>query len=203
MRTTTIAKKIILSFSILLLSSQSFAYLSLLSTGDILPENKFQLLGYAEGVLDKGYNGININARGSYGLSEDFQVDGELGVGKFDVTLGAFIKWVPIPDIEGQPAVGVRGGVSYFKWNDFSQTSLVAMPFVSKAFTVNFGRLSPYAGLPLGVNTYNSHSDFFTRLALGSELSQTEWENIRFIAEAGFELSKSFSSITVGASYDF
>lgn len=196
--------KFLVSFAgIAIYSSSSLAYLSLLTTGDILAPQQFQIMGYVEGVLDTGYDGLNLNTRGSLGINDELQVDAELGLGEFDITLGAFLKWVPVPDVEGQPAIGVRGGVSYFKWNDFSQTTITAMPFLSKAFSTNLGRVSPYVGLPLGINTHNSDSDFFTRLAVGSEVTQTQFENLRFIGELGLELSKSFASITVGAAYDF
>lgn len=196
-------KRSLIALSLVLFSTNSWAYLSLLSTGDIVAQNQFQGLGYIEGILDEDYEGLTANARASYGVNEEFQLEAELGLGKIDFTFGAFAKWVPIPDVEGQPAIGVRGGVSYMKYDDFSQTSIVAMPFLSKAFQTDVGRVSPYVGIPLGVNSYDDDSDFFTRLAVGSELSQTQLENVRIIGEVGFELSKSFSSITVGAAYDF
>lgn len=195
------------SIALLLLSISSFAstshaYLSLLSTGEILEQNQFQVMGYIESVFNK-YDGTNLNARGSLGLAEDLQADIEIGVGEFDVMLGAFAKWVPIPDVNDQPAVGVRAGLSYLNWDDFSQTSIVAMPFVSKGFETNWGKFNPFTGIPFGINSNDDDTYFMARIAFGTEWTHDDNKQLHAIGEIAFDLSKSFSSINAGASYDF
>ena len=73
-------KKLLLASLITLLSVHAQAYMNLLSTGELTPTNHWAATGYLEGVFNK-YDGVNVNARGSYGISDELQVDAELGTG--------------------------------------------------------------------------------------------------------------------------
>lgn len=195
-------KHLMILLATLTVSLNSYGYLSLMTTGDVTPQNNFRLLGYLEAAFDT-YDGVNVNARGIYGLAEDLEVDIEVGVGEFDVMLGAFLKWVPIPDYDNQPAVGVRAGLSYIDTDKTSQTSVVAMPFVSKAINTDHGRITPYGGVPFGINSNSRDTDFTARLALGAEYIHPDYQTMRIYGEVDFELSKSFNSINAGAAFDF
>lgn len=186
----------------LLLIQSAAAYQSLLSTGDMVQPEKFQLLGYIENIFDD-LDGFNANVRGTYGITDELQGDLELGAGEFDVMLGAFLKWVPIPDYEKQPAIGVRAGLSYFDTDRYSQTSITAMPFVSKGVESPQGRFTPYIGFPLAINSNSNDTFFSSRIAFGTEWTHPEQKQIHVVGELGLELSKSFNSLTIGASYDF
>jgi hypothetical protein len=195
-------KKLALFLILFAFSGSSHAYLSLLSTGEMLKPEQFQVMTYVESVFNK-YKGTNVNARGSLGFTDELQGDFEIGLGEFDVTLGAYVKWVPIPDVDDQPAIGVRAGLSYLNWDDFSQTSIVAMPFLSKGFVTDHGKFTPYTGIPLGINSNDDDTYFFARIAFGSEWTHPDQPHLHAIAEVAFDLSKSFSSINAGGSYDF
>jgi hypothetical protein len=195
-------KKYILFFALVAFSATSHAYLSLLTTGDMLQPQQFQIMTYLENAFNK-YDGVNVNARGSLGFTEDLQGDFEIGLGEFDVMLGGYVKWVPIPDVEGQPAIGIRTGISYINWDHYSQTSIVGMPFLSKGVPTDYGKFTPYTGLPLGINSNSDDTNFFARLALGSEWTHPDQPQLHGIAELAFGLSKSFSSLNIGGSYDF
>lgn len=184
-------------------------YQSFLSTGEILQKEDFQLLGYIESVFDE-FDGINANLRFAKAFDEEFQGELEVGMGEFDVYLGAFVKWVPIPDYESQPAIGVRAGLSYIKVDDFNETNISLAPFVSKAFETQVGKVVPFAALPFGIGNNsgipNQDDDtfFMSKLSLGAEWSSKEWEkDIRIIGELGVELSDSFNSFNIGANYTF
>lgn len=194
--------KILFILATLFFANFAMAYQSLLSTGDMVQPQQFQVLGYIESIFDE-LDGVNANVRGTYGMTDELQGDLELGVGEFDVMLGAFIKWVPIPDYEKQPAIGVRAGISYIDTDRYSQTSISAMPFVSKGVDSPQGRFTPYIGFPLAVNSNSNDTYFSSRIAFGTEWTHPEQKQIHVVAELGLELSKSFNSLTVGASYDF
>lgn len=185
--------------SILMLSAQGHAYMSLMTTGDILQKNQVQGLGYLE-----FWRGTNVNARGSIGISEDLQGDFEIGSGDIDFMASAQLKWVPIPDYDKQPALGIRGGIAYIDTNRYSQTSIIATPFSSKAFESPHGKFAPFAGVPLALNS-NSDDTFFTaRLIVGLEWTPVNMNNFHVIGEGGMKISsKSFGSVNIGAAYDF
>lgn len=197
-------KKQLLAALISLVSLNAHAYMNLLTTGDMIAPQQFGATGYLESVFDE-YEGINVNARGTYGISDELSADLEIGAGEFNVMLGAFAKWVPIPDVDNQPAIGVRAGLTFVDADNTNETSVSATPFVSKAFQTDQGRFNPYGGIMLATNSNDNDTFFASRLILGSEWKSPleEWQNVRFLAEFGFELSKSFSSLTVGASYNF
>lgn len=186
----------------LLFSFSAYGYQSLMTTGDLIQPETFQVLGYVESIFDE-LDGVNINVRGNYGINDELQGDVEIGAGELDVILGAFLKWVPIPDYEKQPAIGVRAGISYIDSNLYSQTSITAMPFVSKGIETPNGRFVPYIGFPLAFNSNKNDDYFSSRIAFGTDWTHPEQKQLHVIAELGLELSKSFSSLSVGASYDF
>lgn len=196
-------KKIII-LGIITFSSISQAYMSLMTTGDMVEANQFQALGYLEHIFNR-YDGTNINARGTMGINDELSGDIELGLGELDIMIGAFAKWVPIPDHDKQPAIGIRGGISYIDEDSFTQTSITAMPFLSKSFNTEYGKYTPFGGIPFGLNS-NDKDDYFTaRLALGTEWTPAdeEFKQLRVIGELGFNLSKSFGSFNLGASWNF
>ena len=201
--------KNLIFLAITLTASHAFSYQAFLNTGEILPQGQFQLMGYLESVFDE-FDGVNLNARGSMSFSDELQADVELGFGEFDIYLAGFVKWVPIPDYEKQPALGVRGGISYIKINDFNETSVTVAPFASKSFETNVGPFTPFAAIPFGIANHtnkapNKDDTFFTaKLALGTEWTNPNWDpNLRIIGELNLELTKSFTSFNAGASYRF
>lgn len=201
--------KSLIVLTILLSVPKVFAYQAFLNTGEILPQGQFQLTGYLETIFDE-FDGVNLNGRGTMSVSDELQVDVELGFGEFDIYLGGFVKWVPIPDYEKQPALGIRGGLSYVKIDDFNETSGTIAPFASKSFETEVGPFTPFAALPFGVANHsdknpNDDDTFFTaKLALGTEWMNPEWHpNFRVIGELNIELTEAFTSFNVGASYRF
>jgi hypothetical protein len=188
---------------VLCCSFSANAYQSLMTSGDLLQPETFQVLPYLESIFDDPIDGLNLNTRLTYGINDELQTDFEIGTGEMDVMLGAFLKWVPIPDYEKQPAIGVRGGISYINTDAYSQTSISAMPFISKGIETQYGRIVPYLGLPLAMNSNKDDTFFSSRLAFGTEWTHPEHKVCHAVAELGLELSKSFSSLSVGAAYDF
>ncbi len=186
----------------LLLAQPCYSYQSLMTSGDLIQPETFQVLGYLESIFDE-LDGMNINARGVYGINDEMQADLEIGMGELNIMLGAFLKWVPIPDYDKQPAIGVRAGLSYIDHDLYSQTSISAMPFVSKGYNAEYGRFVPYVGFPLAINSNKIDTYFSSRIVFGTEWTHPEEKQIHVVAELGFELSKSFNSFNIGASYDF
>lgn len=194
-------KKMMILYAILF-SFSAYGYQSLMTTGDLIQPETFQVLGYVESIFDE-LDGVNINVRGNYGINDELQGDIELGAGELDVMLGAFLKWVPIPDYEKQPAIGIRAGLSYIDSDRYSQTSITAMPFISKGIESPNGRFVPYIGFPLAINSNKNDDYFSSRIAFGTDWTHPDQKQLHVIAELGLELSKSFNSLSIGASYDF
>jgi hypothetical protein len=198
----------VLSVSALLLSSPCWAYYEVLDTGEVLAPGHHKITGGLQALTDDG--GANMTGIFDTGLQQDWGLRGIVGFGKTDYSLGGMVKWVPIPDVEGQPAVGLNAGLTYARWNDANELTFRFEPLVSKKFMIDTAAITPYASVPIGVRVRNSNradvdDDTQTtfQLALGSQLQVEQLKNLQFIAELGLDLDHAFPYVSVGALFYF
>lgn len=196
---------IVLAFTVY--ANSSFAFFSLMNTGEVKKEGEHRVLGEAQVLFDEP-KGLNINGRYSTGVTEDSEIQFEAGVGSIDYYLGAFYKWVPFPDTDEQPAIGVRGGLTFAEIQNYSTYGFNIAPLVSKSIGTGIGNITPYTGIQMGLqkNTYDTY--FSLQAAVGVEWSPSDWDfqsisNFNFLLEFGFEIDDSFDYMSLGASYDF
>jgi hypothetical protein len=202
----SIIKKIALAS--FLLSSTCWAYYDVLDTGETLAPGKYKLSSGVQALTSTG--GGNLDAMIDMGFQDEFGVRGIVGFGRTDYSLGAMFKWIPIPDVDNQPAVGFNIGLLYGKWNDSRDLTLRWEPLVSKKFVMDVCTLTPYASIPLGIRTRTSDSrdvNTDTRIPIqfvaGSQVKVQKWENLQFMGEVGVDLDQAYSYITVGAVWYF
>jgi hypothetical protein len=199
-------KKYYASFVLLLaalgFSPSSWAFYSTMDTGDLLEVGKYRLGAESQFITneDTGVNGI---ARFDFGFNEEANVRAELGFGTTDIHIGGYFKWVPIPDYENQPAIGLTTGLLFAQYEGETELSLRLHPIISKGFAVDFGKITPYASLPIGLRTYDHDTDVPVQLTLGSDLFFQEINLWHFKGEVGFDVSKAFTYLSIGASLDF
>lgn len=179
-------------------------YYSVLDNGEILQSGHYKLLGDAQVLTRNG--GLNLGAGFELGFSEDFGAKASVGFGKTDFFGAAFVKWMPIPDIENQPAVGANVGIVYGKDNDFSDMTIMVQPMMSKKVTIEQTVFTPYVSLPVGIrirDTDKYYVDDDTKmtfqLVLGSQLQVPAWKNLQFIGEIGLDLDNAPGYIAAGA----
>ncbi len=185
-----------------ILSQEVFAYRTNMDTGDLVGTNHYRLQLETQFITNND-TGANLISKFDTHLSEDADVRALVGVGTTDVHVGGLLKWVPIPDTDTQPAIGLVGGLLFAHYEGKSEVSLLGTPLVSKGFNVSFGQVTPFASLPLSLKSYGSDTDITLQLAVGLEAKFTNLSGFRFRSEAGFDLANSFSHITVGAAYDY
>lgn len=201
-----------LSASILLVTTltaaPSWAYNDVLATGEVLERGHFRLSGGLQALTERG--GANVTGVIDTGIQDDFELRGLLGFGKTDYSLGALVKWVPIPDVEGQPAVGFLTGLTYARWLDGSEFTLQWNPLVSKKFAVGEGAITPYASLPLGLRFRDNHTagvsdttQMTIQVTGGAQIQVERWKNLQFIGEVGINLDHAYSYVSAGAIFYF
>ena len=202
----------ILSSTILLAATltaaPSWAYNEVLSTGQVLERGQFRLTGGLQALTERG--GANVTGIIDTGIQEDFEVRGILGFGKTDYLLGALVQWVPIPDVEGQPAVGFLTGITYARWFNGSEFTLQWNPLVSKKFAVGEGAIIPYAGIPLGLRFRDNQTvgvadttQMTIQVTGGAQIQVERWKNLQFIGEVGINLEHAYSYVSAGALFYF
>ncbi|MCB0394662.1 MAG: hypothetical protein KDD25_08885 [Bdellovibrionales bacterium] len=196
-------RKIILILGLIFCSSQSFAFYSVMESGDIVPEGSYRISAYPQHNLTGDYSGLSAILGVDTAINESTSVRAQVGTGAVDFIFGGSAKWVPIPDVDNQPAIGGAFGLTYGTKDGESILAFRIHPIVSKGFDVDFGKVVPFASLPTGLTFFDGHTYYPLNLVAGSELIFTELENVRFQAELSFDLHDSFSWVAIGASYDF
>lgn len=197
-------KKLLIMSAVTLgfIAPQSWAFYSTMDTGEVLEQGKYQI-GAETQFITNNDSGANLIGRFDGGISEEAGFRGEVGFGTTDLHLGGFFKWVPIPDYQDQPAIGITSGLVFAEYSGHSELSVRFHPIVSKGFTTEFGKITPYGSIPFGLRSYDNDTDVPVQLTGGSELHFNEIPLWRFKAEVGFDLNDAFTYISLGASLDF
>ena len=193
---------IIFLLGLLFFSSQSYAYYVHHTTGDLVKPMDFTFTAIAQQVTDPS-SGLNVIGLIDSGFSEDTNIRGLIGIGDKDFQIGGFYKWVPIPDYDNQPAMGVLTGFSYMSESDTNELNVRLQPFISKKFDSNLGEFNSYLALPLGLRKYDGGSDVPVQLTIGSELNSGHFDNIIFTGEIGLNLRNSYTYFSLGAVFSF
>lgn len=181
----------------------SSAYTSVMDTGEILPAGKYKMTGESQ-FLTNNDGGLNLSGRLDAGINEEMGVRGQVGFGKTDFFMSGMFKYMPFPDTDTQPAVGFNAGLIYARDAGYNQTTVRFEPLASKQFDVTFGRLTPYASLPIGILTGDKRdhgvnsSDMQIQLALGTQIKTNQWKNVQFMTELGLNLKDAYSYISLG-----
>ncbi|MBX3022011.1 MAG: hypothetical protein KF799_10075 [Bdellovibrionales bacterium] len=194
-------KSLLLCFAFLI-GSPAFAYMDVLDTGEILPKGSYRLLAGPQFLTDHG--GLNVQGAFDVGFEEEYGLRGLFGFGKTDIFAGGLFKWVPIPDVEGQPAVGLRTGILYAKDASVRDLTFRIEPLVSKKFALEATVWTPYASVPIGIRNISAdggrnRTDMSWQLVGGTQLQVSKWKKLQFMTEVGVDLDKALSHFSIAA----
>ena len=181
------------------------AYFSVLQTGEVLEVGQYQAMASPQVIFNE-FSGANFSGRLDTGLAEGLSGRAVLGFGKVDFQIGGLVKWVPFPDLEGQPAIGAEAGVILARIGGLNQYSVRIHPLISKRIETEIGDVTPYGSLPLGLTVESGNrSESFVPVQLvgGAELKPLNTKNWSFIAELGLNVQRSFSFVSGGIMYRF
>ncbi len=188
---------------LLLISFQVHADYAIFDTGEIVKRKTYKLTGNTQHLTESG--GMNVTARIDTGLTEEFGVRGFVGAGKTDVFLGAMAKWMPFPDTDSQPAMGLAAGIHYIKDGDLRDMVVRLEPMISKRIPVGTAALTPYGSIPVSIISRDvdgtSADEVGSQFVVGSQLEIDKWKNLQFMAELGVELNEAPSYFGVGVVY--
>jgi len=195
--------------AILSFTSAAWAHTEVLDTGEVMGPGKFKLTGGLQALTERG--GANATAIFDTGIQQDWAVRALAGFGKTDYYGGALLKWMPIPDVENQPAIGFNAGITYAHWLDFKETTFRFEPLISKKFVIDGNTaITPYGSIPIGIRLrsaddadVSSSTQTTLQFAAGGQLQVERWKNLQFIAELGLDLDHAESYIEVGAIFYF
>ncbi|PWU17183.1 MAG: hypothetical protein C5B49_09385 [Bdellovibrio sp.] len=193
----------------LLVSFSARAWIEFAESGDVLPRGTYKLGGGPQFRMSElpGFSGTNSAATISTfmegGIRDDLGWRATLGAGDLGFFLGGGMKWIPFPDYENQPAMGLRADVNFGKKNDSTLSAIRVAPLISKGVQTELVTFVPYAALPLGLASVDSTSSFMMQLALGSDIKPDAWKTVMFNVELGANITKAFSYLSINAFYLF
>ena len=182
------------------------AYFALLDNAEIMPEGHYKVTGDLQALTDTG--GLNIAARADAGFQEEYGVRGMIGTGVTDFFMGGYFKWVPIPDVKGQPALGVNVGVLFATDDGERSLTFRLEPLIAKKFESSVGSWTPYGSIPVGFRNRqgtdrHANSDVTVQAISGTQFQTKKWTNLQFLGEVGVDLNDALSHIALAAVFYF
>lgn len=186
----------------LFLTSNAHAYLSIAESGELVPQGKYQVGVEPQLLTNKG-GGANVNVFIDTAVSESSSARISMGAGAVDFNAFASFKYIPFPDVENQPSMGFRAGAGIARDEEQNLLQLQFAPLVSKKFDTEYGLAVPYLAVPFTFLNTKEENLVATNLSIGSEFHYVDWDQVTLGAEAGVDLNKSYSYISIFATFPF
>ena len=186
----------------LLFSNAQAAYLSLGESGEMVPESTFQF-GVAPQVITNGDGGFNIAAFLDAGWTDSLSSRFMLGAGEVDFYISGSAKYIPFPDVDRQPAMGIKLNIWYARDGATNINTLQLAPMVSKKYQTDHGLFVPYAAY--GISNYSVAGDSKTgdQFFIGSDWKNPDFDNVLLTGEVAMSLKDSTSSVSIFVSVPF
>lgn len=186
----------------LLTSFPTFGHWVILESGE--PTSPQQLeLGIAPMITLNNRPGGNGLVWGKLGLEDGKEILLQVGGGQIDHWFLLGGRWVPIPDFDQQPSLGLRFDATLSRDDGISYGVVRLCPFVSKLFRAESGALEPYLYLPIGFQIQEGGYKNPFQLVAGSQLIIEDLRPVRLYMEVGFNLRDSPTFISVGVTSEF
>lgn len=188
-------KILIVFVSAFILTQVSFAYISVSETAEILKTDHYRLGVIPQVLLSNstGSNSSNIGVFMDLPVENDINTRFIIGSGHTSFWTSASVKWVPYPDYDKQPAMGLRGALIYARDERVDFYNIQLTPLISKIVqTEEWGTMTPYVGVPVTVVHHGSSSETVMQFAIGSEWNERQ----DFQVGAEFDLNLSDTNIT-------
>jgi len=191
-----------LLLSTLLVSSSSFAYLTISETAELPPATYYQLGFEPQFMTNKG-GGTNASVFFDAPFTDSTAGRLWLGAGVIDFNVGATVKYVPFPDVESQPGIGFRAGGFFARKDSENFLTLQFAPIFSKKVDTDNGLFTPYAAVALNMTNTKERNFTGSQVVFGSEFKSPEIPKMYFGLEAGFELADSYSYFSGTVTFPF
>lgn len=179
-------------------SASSWAYYPTMDTGELLKSGEHRV-SLEPTIVFNDLNGYNQIIRFDLPANESGNFRTLIGAGAVGFQAGAFYKWIPIPDYQKQPAIGLLGGLIYARDEGINYLNLRLHPLASKKLpTDDAGLFTPFVALPFGVTFTDGKTRLPFQLALGTEWQPANLKRVSFMTELALNLHESYSHIAIG-----
>ncbi|MBV2167313.1 MAG: hypothetical protein KUL82_01290 [Bdellovibrio sp.] len=186
----------------LFLSTNAHAYLSIAESGEVLSPGKYQV-GVEPQILTNKGGGTNFNVFLDSSINEATSARISMGAGAVDFNAFASAKWIPFPDVDNQPAMGLRAGAGLARDEEENLLHLQLAPMASKKFDTEYGLTVPYIAIPFTYVNTKEENFAATNLVVGSEFHYVDWDQVTLGGEVGVDLNKSYSYVSIFVTFPF
>lgn len=190
---------LLIFFSILIHTPVSSAFLSVSETGELIQAGNYRI-GFIPQLIVSTGGGSNMGVFFDMPVEDDINSRFIIGGGNTDFYASASVKWVPYPDYEKQPAIGLRGSLTYARDSTANFYNIQATPIISKIVDSQWGKLNPYIGLPVTIS-HSTTSKTLVQFVVGTEW--VERKDYQIGAELDFNLSNTFTALTLHFNFPF
>ena len=191
----------ILLLSLLFAGTVHAGYLTIGESAEVVAPKNYRIGGDLQMITSEG-GGMNIDAFLDTGWADGMSSRFSFGVGKVDFHLGASFKYIPIPDVARQPAIGFKASFFTARFESENINVIQLAPLVSKKMDSEIGLWTPYAAVAINMGL-NSGAKTGTQFVLGSELALEQYESMHLAAELAMNLKDSMSHIAAFVSIPF
>lgn len=193
---------LLVSFALYFSPQISFAYLGILESGELIGAGHNRV-GVAPQVVSSEGGGFNLDLFVDRGISESTSGRLTIGFGKIDVFLGAAVKWIPFPDVDKQPAMGIKTSAWYGRVDSSNALTVQIAPLVSKKIPFEHGELIGYSAIPFNITSIKDRSYTGTQFAIGAEFKSPQIDHVLWTGEIDFNLKDSQTAFNISASFPF
>ncbi len=110
----------LLALTLSLISSMAFGYNSIINTGNMTDPGTYKLGSELQFLTDdsSGANILLYLDLPTKSQSMDYRI--KFGTGATDVNVNVAAKWIPVPDIQNQPALGLILDADWINEDDYN-----------------------------------------------------------------------------------
>lgn len=185
-----------------LFSVNAHAYLTIGESTEIPRAADYQI-GFEPQLLTNNGNGANFSAFFDAPFNDATSSRLWIGGGAIDFNIGATVKYVPFPDIDNQPGIGIRAGGFFARKSDLNILTVQLAPIFSKKFNTDSGLFIPYTAIALDFTSTKDKNYTGTQMMFGTEYRTSEIQNMYFGAEIGLNLADSYSYVAGTVTFPF
>ena len=192
----------IASVTVSMIASNAHAYLSISESTEIPRAADYQI-GFEPQLLTNNGNGANFSAFFDAPFNDSTSSRLWLGGGAIDFNVGATVKYVPFPDVDNQPGIGIRAGGFFARKSDLNILTVQLAPIFSKKFNTSAGLFIPYTAIALDFTSTKDKNYTGTQMMFGTEYRTSDIPNMYFGAEVGLNLADSYSYVAGTVTFPF
>lgn len=146
--------------------------------------------------------GMGFNAKFTQGLNELMNLQGILGTGggprKFRI--GGNLTWDFVPDIEGQPGIGLATQALYYRVPDTGRLELTGIPYIHKNFPQEGEQgIDPFFALPIGFAFSEGNYQAISTAVVGALWKKSE--HLSYSTEMGININHATTYFSGGIIY--